>query len=288
MPHTSKKRHLKNNNVVDHPPARRSRRIAGRLNADFDQLDDVLPNILEFLVVNEIMCYRRVSKKWRETIKKVVPLGDFRVNNLKKYNAMRVMTTVLPNLQQIRICYLGGEHKYGDGEDPTVEKTDRLLEDADEERPADYTAHDIGIISNFSKLRELSIFDAGLNGRYPFLFNSFPLLQKLSIIGCSYLKWDLEMLAGLPTLKELECSDSACLHSNINSLRVLKDTLEKVNIFGCENVEGNFMDLADFPHLEELYLRYTAVTGDIRDIAENDFSSLESLSLPKGVYGLGL
>ena len=77
MPHTSKKRYLKNNNVVDPPPARRSRRIAGRLNADFDQLDDVLPNILEFLVVNEIMCYRRVSKKWKEAVKMaIVPLTD--------------------------------------------------------------------------------------------------------------------------------------------------------------------------------------------------------------------
>ena len=45
------------------------------------------------------------------------------------------------------------------------------------------------------------------------------------------------------------------------------------------------MDLADFPHLKELDLCYTAVTGDIRDISENDFSSLEQLTLPKGVYG---
>ena len=45
------------------------------------------------------------------------------------------------------------------------------------------------------------------------------------------------------------------------------------------------MDLADFPHLKELNLHYTAVTGDIRDIGANDFSSLECLDLPKGVYG---
>jgi hypothetical protein len=68
-------------------------------------------------------------------------------------------------------------------------------------------------------------------------------------------------------------------------LRVLKDILEKVTIQGCENVEGNFMDLADFPNLKELYLGDTAVTGDIRDIGEDDFSSLEYLDLPKGVYG---
>ena len=45
------------------------------------------------------------------------------------------------------------------------------------------------------------------------------------------------------------------------------------------------MDLADFPHLKILGFDGTAVTGDIRDISENDFSSLEYLDLPKGVYG---
>jgi len=45
------------------------------------------------------------------------------------------------------------------------------------------------------------------------------------------------------------------------------------------------MDLKDFPHLKEMNLQWTAVTGDIRDIGENDFSSLEKLILPKGVYG---
>ncbi len=93
------------------------------------------------------------------------------------------------------------------------------------------------------------------------------------------------MLAGLPLLKELCCECNSDVTGNINSLRVLKDTLEKVNIYDCHNVEGNFMDLADFPHLKELYLNLTAVAGDIRDIGDNDFSSLEGLYLPKGVYG---
>ena len=96
------------------------------------------------------------------------------------------------------------------------------------------------------------------------------------------------MLAGLSSLKELYCWGNANLTrvtGNINSLRVLKNTLESVIIENCPNVEGNFMDLADFPHLEELCLEYTAVTGDIRDIGEHDFSSLECLILPEGVYG---
>ena len=192
---------------------------------------------------------------------------------------MRVMTRAMPNLQQITIGHLGDRHKYSDGEDPDEEVAAET---------ANWTAHEIGIISNFSKLRILEIdsgFCEGLNGRYPALFNSFPLLQKLSIKYCYNLKWDLVMLAGFPMLKEFYSDSNDHLTGNISSLRVLKDTLEKVTIRDCENVGGNFMDLADFPHLKKLNLDGTAVTGDIRDIGENDFSSLEQLTLPKGVYG---
>jgi hypothetical protein len=91
------------------------------------------------------------------------------------------------------------------------------------------------------------------------------------------------MLAGMPMLKELVCINNDHLTGNVNSLRVIKNTLEKVEIGGCQYVEGNFMDLADFPHLKELDLEGTAVTGDIRDIGKNDFSSLEHLKLPHGV-----
>jgi hypothetical protein len=200
----------------------------------------------------------------------------FCVGSVEEYNVMVVMTEAMPNLQQIAIGGLERGHKYSDGEDP-------------EDRPTACTAHDIEIISNFSKLRILNIYFTPLNGRYPFLFHSFPLLQKLSIIGCGCLKWDLEMLAGFPLLKELMCYNEAhsneCLAGNINSLRVLKDTLEAVRIDSCSGVKGNFMDLADFPHLKALNLFGTAVTGDIRDISVNDFTTLKTLELPKGVYG---
>ncbi len=199
---------------------------------------------------------------------------------------MVVMTRALPNLQQIKISYLhpkpepewGRRHKSSEGGDPDEEEAAET---------ANYTTHDIEIISRFSKLRSLEIDTAGLNGRYPFLFNGFPLLEKLSINYCHYLKWDLEMIAGLPLLKELECGINECLTGSLKSLRVLKDTLEKVKITNCARVEGNFMDLADFPHLKELDLFDTAVTGDIRvrDIGDNNFSALERLRLPKGVYG---
>ncbi len=285
-------------------PPRRSRRIAGQLNATISCLGDMLPKITEFFQPNELMVLRCVCKDWTEEIKKTnVPLIDFVVNSLGKYNAMRVMTEAIPNLQQIAIDGLGyGIRKWSDGEDRNEEYAAQI---------ADWTPHDIEIISNFGKLRILEIRTyAFLNGRYPFLFNSFPLLQKLSLQHCDHLKWDLEMLAGFPLLKELNCTHNDYLSGHTSSLRVLKDTLEKVTLYHCESVEGNFMDLADFPHLKklrlddtavtgnigdisandfttlkELYLDYTAVVGDIRDIGDNDFSSLEKLTLPKGVYG---
>ena len=189
---------------------------------------------------------------------------------------MRVMTTQLPNLQQIEIGCLGERHKFSDGEDPHEEHAART---------ANLPTHDIEIISNFSKLRILKISSiAELNGRYPFLFSSFPLLEILSI-HCKCIKWDLGMLAGFPLLKELDSWYNHRLISNINSLRVLKDTLELVEFRDCSRVEGNFMDLANFPNLKKLYLLDTAVTGDIRDIGEHDFSSLDA---PKLVRALNL
>ena len=239
--------------------------------------------VFEYLVPKEIMSCRRVCKPWEEAAKMTtVPLKSyFKVDSVESYSAMSVMTRVLPNLQalwlwRIEPDRLGRGHKYNEGEDPN----ERVAA-----RTANRTAHNIGIISNFSKLRDLQIHGAALNGRYPFLFNSFPQLQKLSISYSSYLKWDLEMLADLPVLKELVCVQNYDLTGNINSLRVLKDTLENVEIRVCSRIEGNFMDLADFPRLKELDLDETAITGDIRDISERDFPSLERLDLPGRVYG---
>ncbi len=248
--------------------------------ASLDDLSvDVLANILGFLELDDIMCNRRLNKKVMEAVRKtIVPLTYFGVESVVEYNAMNVMTRALPNLQQIVLRSFEDEHKYSDGEDP-----DEGWAALDE--TADWTSLDIEIISNFSRLRILEIDYARLNGRYPILFNSFPLLQNLRISCCHHLKWDLEMLAGLPLLKELDCFSNSRLTGNINNLRELKGTLEIVNFSYCKLVEGNFMDLADFPHLKKLDLLYTDVTGDIRDIGNNDFSSLECLRLSTGVYG---
>mmetsp|Transcript_2349 Transcript_2349/g.3520 ORF Transcript_2349/g.3520 Transcript_2349/m.3520 type:complete len:411 (+) Transcript_2349:187-1419(+) len=239
-----------------------------------EQLDDnVIAIIFSCLGPVGIMRMRRVCKKWRDAAKKAI-VDHFCVDSIVNYNAMRAMTTALPNLQQLSICSLGKGHKYIDGEDPNERRAAQT---------ANYTTHDINIISNFRKLRCLDLGRTRLNGRYPFLFN-FPLLQQLKI-NCYYLKFDLDMLAGLPLLEELYCHDNQFLTGNINSLRVLKDTLEKVTISFSPRVQGNFMDLADFPRLRTLTLRETSVTGDIRNIGEGDFPSLKSLTLPKGVYG---
>ena len=238
----------------------------------------MLAKVFAYLVPEEIMSLRRVCKLWREAAKMTIvsPNTIFSVDTLEKYNVMNVMTRALPNLQGLSLKCLGDGDKYSEGEDPVQAY-----------RTANWRTHHIGMISNFSKLRELKLESIFLNGRYPFLFNSFPLLQILSIHDCKYLKLDLEMLAGFPALKELSCYKSSYLTGNINSLRVLKDTLERVSITRSyfPGIEGNFMDLADFPHLKELNLEFTAVKGDIQDIGENHFPSLECLNLPKGVYG---
>jgi hypothetical protein len=274
MPHPEKKRRLLHSNdaVV----------AISDFLASFDDLGvDVLANIYGFLPIENIMCSRRINKKSVEAVKKtIVPITVccFCVESVEDYEDMRVMTRVIPNLQQIELrSFRDDGHKWSDGEDPIIAE---WLNDN-----TDWIPHDIEIISNFSKLRILNISHAKLNGKYPDLFN-FPLLQKLKIRLCFHLKFDLGMLAGLPVLRELECSYIGGLTGNINSLRALKGTLEKVDICYSDKVEGNLKDLADFPHLKELNLYGTAVTGDIRDIGEHDFPSLELLILPKWVYGI--
>ena len=245
---------------------------------------DEVAIIFSFLSHADIM-RARVCKTWRDAATKtLVPPSDFVVDSVRSYNAMRVMATSLPNLQQIALYHLGEGHKYSDGEDP------------DEERAAvtaNYITHDINVISSFRNLLVLhintmlrwEIHEAPLNGRYPVLFD-FPLLRELSVTTSDYLKFDLGMVsAGCPSLKELNVIFTDNLTGDLSSLRVLKDTLEKVAIVNCREVEGDLMDLADFPRLKELNLRGTKVIGDIRDITEGDFPALGRLSLPDTVRG---
>eukprot|EP00984_Skeletonema_dohrnii_P034653 scaffold33624_cov191-Skeletonema_dohrnii-CCMP3373.AAC.2 len=242
---------------------------------------DVIEHILGCLGPVDIM-RARCCKKWREAAKKtIVPMADFLVNSVEKYNAMAAMATALPNLQKLTLSRPGSENKYNDGEDPY---TWVRHEDSSDEEDASY---DIEIISNFRKLRSLCLSCTGLNGRYPGLFNNFQLLEQLTIDSCGDLKVNLEILGGLSSLKELSCQHDYELVGNINSLRVLKDQLEKVVIRSCgtNTVEGQLMDLADFPRLRKLDLSFTAVTGDVRDVGDHDFPNLEQLDCSSGVVG---
>ena len=129
---------------------------------------DEIAIIFGFLKHNEIM-HARVCTTWRDAAKKtLVPPSDFQVKNLRSYNAMRVISTAIPNMQQLSICTFGRYgHKYSDGEDPVEEQAART---------ANYTSHDLNIISNFTKLRILNVHSVNFTGRYPALFD-FSFLQ---------------------------------------------------------------------------------------------------------------
>ncbi len=135
---------------------------------------DEVAIIFSFLPPQDIM-RARVCTTWRDAAKKtIVSWTTFAVNSVRSYNAMRAMSTALPNLQQLSICGLGRGHKYSDGEDTNMNWAGRT---------ANWATLDIEILSNFRKLSSLKISHVPLNGRYPALFN-FPLLQKLTITSC--------------------------------------------------------------------------------------------------------
>eukprot|EP00984_Skeletonema_dohrnii_P019768 scaffold9512_cov168-Skeletonema_dohrnii-CCMP3373.AAC.4 len=241
--------------------------------------------ILGFLGYKDIMRSRICCRKFRDAARNtIVPWADknryyretqLYVDSVQKYKAMVAMTTALPNFQWIFLGGIGRRHKYCDGKDPNETKAAST---------ADWTTQEIHMISNFSKLRRLTICDAPLNGRYPALFN-FPLLRRLDIHYCDYLEWDLDMLAGLTLLEELDVLSNDSLTGNIMSMSVLKATLEKVYIRRCK-IEGDFMDLAAFPRLKSLNLtNCSLITGDMREIGGNDFPMLEELDLGEGVIG---
>uniref|UniRef100_A0A6U3VEN5 F-box domain-containing protein n=1 Tax=Skeletonema marinoi TaxID=267567 RepID=A0A6U3VEN5_9STRA len=243
-----------------------------------DLSTDIIEMVLGNLSPQDIM-RARVCRKWRQAARNTIvplPLTEFKIDSARQYNAMEAMATSLPNLQQIAFHSLDypEEHKYNDGGDPYEHEAVRT---------ANYVTHDIGVVSNFTKLIDLTIWAAPLNGRYPILFNSFPLLESLKISNCGCLIWHLDYLVSCPVLKELYCEGTP-VQGNINCLRVLKDTLESISIgetlVGTHMIEGNLMDLADFPHLKDLFMfTVDRVKGDIRDIGENDFPMLEELDL---------
>ena len=64
---------------------------------------DVMAVIFSFLPPKDII-RARLNRKWRDAAAKtMVPPTNFIVNTTVEYNAMRAMTTALPNLQQINL-----------------------------------------------------------------------------------------------------------------------------------------------------------------------------------------
>ena len=242
---------------------------------------DEVAIVLSFLPPTDILL-ARVCTTWKDAARKaIVPLSDFKVEDVRSYNLMRVMITALPNLQQLSIDRLGFGTKFSDGANPYIV----MAVDT-----ARYHTYDINVISNFRKLKELSVSSSPLNGSYPAFFN-FPLLQSLEISKCFYLKWDLSMLSGCPNLRKFTCSNTYNARfqptGDLSSLRILRNTLEVLKLrSGCTHIRGNIMDLADFPRLKELDLHGTSVPGDIRDIGSYDFPSIDTqLKLPRTVAG---
>jgi len=142
MPHPTKKQRLEDGHA-----AAVSANSSDHMVTLDDLSVDVLADIFGFLDgPKDIMCKRRVCRKWKEAVKKtIVPLTEFCVGSVKRYNAINGMTRALPNLQRIKLGPLterrqitlgriGHRHKYGDGQDPDEAQ-------AAETETAHYTTH---------------------------------------------------------------------------------------------------------------------------------------------------
>ncbi len=257
---------------------------------------DELATIFSFLHWKDIF-RARVCKKWKEATEQtfVAPTStnqrgwevpEINVHTWYMYIALPWLVKALPNLQQLRLAGtgLGERFLFQEGEDPESRHGLSALHEPSANSPTPLKI-DLSIISKFNNLQHLYLEKLDvLNGKYPFFFQ-FPRLQKLRIYGGSFLRWDLEMLSGLPMLQDLYVAHNHRLTGNIKSIRVLKKTLRKLTIASCWKVEGDLMELADFEHLEEVSLVNTKVTGDIREIKDDAFPKLIELDLPDGVYG---
>ncbi len=91
-------------------PKKKTKAVGDDEAVTVHQLEDIIANILGWLCVEEIMQKRQVCKKWTEAARKtIIPLCDFIVDRRTKCNAMEVMATELPNLQQIKITNISEE-----------------------------------------------------------------------------------------------------------------------------------------------------------------------------------
>ncbi|CAJ1935191.1 unnamed protein product [Cylindrotheca closterium] len=249
----------------------------------------------------------RVCQKWRDAVKLTqVPRSmstkfqsmncpDYFIVNQKYALALSWIVHALPRLQTIHCNFqYRGTRKFDvkTGEDPFPNQAFTGFDSDDSEatpippRRPGLDKVDLSVVSRFRDLRELSLEGLSLDGTYGFLFN-FPQLESLILSNTGLLRWDFSMLSGLPKLKRLECMNNTKLTGDLEGLQVVGQTLVEVNLCGCGNVEGSIMSLSKFPHLEELSLLRTKITGDIRDIGDNDFVALKKVDFGGYVYGGG-
>ena len=252
---------------------------------------DILASILSYFDWRGIL-RARVCRKWREAARVThVPqtetddayqTPELYLKNRECAEALGWISDALPLIPTVSILFNLGksdEFKIANGENPESS----LVSSTFGGRPKPV---DISPIANFRQLQKLDIESASMNGTYPFLFN-FPNLHELTLMDVGRLNWDLEVLAGLPKLVKLRCIRNYKLTGSLADIRALRENLVELCLSGCSEVEGNLMDLSDFPLLKSLSLNSCdKVMGDIRDIGQGDFPSIEdTVSLPDTVYG---
>jgi len=109
-------------------------------------------------------------------------------------------------------------------------------------------------------------------------------LEELDLDFCTF-EWDLADLSGIPKLKNLSLGNDN-LTGDLSSLQCFSQTLAILHICCCSRVMGDLHTLASFTRLKSLDVRYTRVTGDVREIGLADFPCLmEKCRLGREVYG---
>ena len=269
----------------------------------------MLPIIFGYLDWKELLYVRGTCTHWCEAAKhtlvppsienrlvsirgtpKVKDYPQFHVNTSRRYNMLKVMSKVMPNLQQIHLSeFQGGvigSMSYNGITGNIYETSNERYLDEGEESNED--AYDVSIIADFRNLRSLVLNCAPLYGKYPCFFG-FSYLRELSIDqggNDSDMVWDLKMLSCMPLIEKLTliCSKAT---GSISDLHFLKNTLLELVIVSSLNqsivddIDGDFMNLAEFTVLRKLDLKWaTGIQGDASQIQVKDFPCMQKLDLP--------
>lgn len=235
-----------------------------------------------FLSWQEALNARACGRRWKRAAA-LAPVAELDVRHRDVGLDLPRIAGALPSVRSFRIDF------------GTSRTREFEIQDGDEAEPtlqfamADYTPPpevDLEPIRRFAGLRHLALRQTRLNGKYPYIFQ-FKNLVSLDLLWNTRLKWDLELLAGLPNLQRLCCPQNHSLTGDLSSVRVLRGTLTELKLLYCHNVTGELHDVYDLPLLETLDVSGTSVVGDIRTIGPDDFPVLKKLGLGDGVYGGG-